>query len=628
MVNYWHPYRTRIFTTLFFIAASSTFCGVTARADFVDRQQEVLSKRAAENTPAASCSDEDLRGECQVLGALAFALSALYQGADERQITSANEVLQSSISSLSRVLSSDQARQRVKHEGTLYNRFRLPLSMLARTYFLFGPSGAKAAGLLNVNNQAKIRDLLGDFVEEDCRISDANSQDTWTLRASENIHALAIGVCWAAAEILSDKNVLQYRDGSRPSEQREAWTTYLKAYIRQRAKFGGLVEFFSQYYKYTLVTFFNSADFSSDSRLRELASSFLDVWLADWAEEQVNGIHGGSKARVYFSSLDIDPIGSQLGWLYFGIGTASPSLRHPTFIAMVTSSYRPPSVVGKIATQVQARGSYEVRSRRPGLLDPSSPANLMHIDGPAGGILRYTYVTPSFVMGTSLFARRPSRAWAPPSAQNRWNGMVLADSPRHYIFASPAYPEGKGYRSIYSSEWGIQYKGTQVIQKLDGAFSRGAGPMAVWFGEGLKPEKDGDWIFFDAHAFVAVRSVFGRLDERGGAPRSFLATDQSSPIILHASARADFANFAAFKSAVKAAPLSSDGGALRFRPPGSPEAIIDFNYNSGALPQLNGKAINLVPDYVFDSPFMHARWGEGIVTIRFGHEQVTRDFRQ
>lgn len=621
-------WKSLLCSALLLMAMDAAHHGAGAQTTVEQRQHEVLSRKIAENPDPTSCSDEDLRRNCSVLNQLAFSLSVLYVSASSRDVAAGNNALQSSIVSLSQVLHSQSARNRARSESAFANSFRIPMNMLARAYFLFGANGVKAPDLLTRDNQEGIRRLLGEFAQDDCRIAEANPKETWMLRGSENIHSLHVGVCWGAAEILAGQDHLKYSDGSSPVVQREAWTAYLKEYIRQRAKFGGYIEFGSHYYKYTLTLLFNAADCSSNPGLRELAASSLDVWFADWAQEQVGGIHGGSKARVYFSSLNMESVGSELGWFYFGIGSAPLRIRNPIFVFMTTSLYRPPGVVAEIATEVAKRGSYEVKTRRSGFLDPSSQASLIHVDGPAGGILRYAYVTPTFIMGTSIVAKRRFEAWATPSVQNRWNGVVLADSSRNFILASPARLEGKVYRSIYNSEWGVQYKGTQIIQKLAEPYSRGTGPMALWFGERLRPERDGDWIFFDAHAYVAVRPAFGRLEERNSTPRSFLATEQASPIILHVSERADYASFAEFKKAVKGTALSVDGGAVHFRAPGaSNDTTITFFYDSGELPRLNGRPVELTPDYVFDSPFMHARWGEGIVTIRFGASQIVRDFR-
>jgi len=48
----------------------------------------------------------------------------------------------------------------------------------------------------------------------------------------------------------------------------------------------------------------------------------------------------------------------------------------------------------------------------------------MRTDG--GGILRYSYCDPAFIMGTPMTAARPLEDWAAISAQNRWQGLIFA----------------------------------------------------------------------------------------------------------------------------------------------------------------------------------------------------------
>ena len=58
------------------------------------------------------------------------------------------------------------------------------------------------------------------------------------------------------------------------------------------------------------------------------------------------------------------------------------------------------------------------------------------------------------------------------------------------------------------------------------------------------------------------------------------------------------------------------------------EGLKDFlslHLESGALPEIYGKPINLNPDMLFDSPFMSSEHGSGIVTIKKGHRKLKID---
>ena len=117
------------------------------------------------------------------------------------------------------------------------------------------------------------------------------------------------------------------------------------------------------------------ADFASDAVLKRRMTLLLDLFWADWAIEQIDGVRGGGKHRIYpgpASTRGHASSGQGIAWLYFGLGT--PLTKHPGHMCAVTSAYRPPALVADLALDVAGRGTYEYVSRRPGLnLLPKPP---------------------------------------------------------------------------------------------------------------------------------------------------------------------------------------------------------------------------------------------------------------
>ena len=62
-------------------------------------------------------------------------------------------------------------------------------------------------------------------------------------------------------------NSYKYYDGSTAAEQYEAWSRFMKEYLRERVKKGLLVEVASNYGKYTTQGWYNFYDFSEDPEL-------------------------------------------------------------------------------------------------------------------------------------------------------------------------------------------------------------------------------------------------------------------------------------------------------------------------------------------------------------------------
>jgi hypothetical protein len=343
------------------------------------------------------------------------------------------------------------------------------------------------------------------------------------------------------------------------------------------------------------------------------------VWWAEWAQEQVGGVHGGSKARADARHIDRQAVGRELGWVFFGIGHKGPPGQT---VGAIASAYAPAAAVARIATAPD-RGSYEVKSRQAGLL--KGPHENREIDAAAGGIVRYAYVTPAFIMSTIEVAPVSSLRWMGFSQQSRWSGVTLPGPRARYVFPHPLF-RSTGARP-YNDMWGVQHLGTQIVQKLAAPLSRNAGQMAVWISPGLHPIRDGDWVFIDAHpAYLAFRPAFGGIAEAGAEAEHVIMRDDTAPIIFQAAEAKDFASFDAFKTAILGCELAVDSSSVRFRGLGD-AGLIEFFYRSERMPTINGKPLDLAPPFAFDSPFLHGKWGEGLVTIGKGDSAVTRDFR-
>ena len=83
---------------------------------------------------------------------------------------------------------------------------------------------------------------------------------------------------------------------------------------------------------------------------------------------------------------------------------------------------------------LKAGASYEVTQRPQGFVDTSvanRPAYNLRTD--FGGILRYSFCTPSFILGTQMLPSRPNDDWAKISSQNRSHGVLFEGDPVSFI---------------------------------------------------------------------------------------------------------------------------------------------------------------------------------------------------
>lgn len=516
--------------------------------------------------------------------------------------------------------------------------FHWSINLLHRIYFLFHSRSAHFPGRLTPAAEAALLDIFWQSAHRHCRIEFASPDRTWWIWGSENHGAMKWSGFWGTAHILGaapDYRDRRYEDGSTPSQMAAAWDQYFKLFVRERAAKGLLVEIGSTYNKYTLQGWYNMADFASDPTLQARMKMLLDLFWADWAVEQINGVRGGGRHRIYagrtstrgyaFSS------GQGMAWYYFGLGL--PRSAHPGHMCAATSRYRPPLCVVDMALDPEGRGLYEYVSRRPGLnLLPKPPAagwDMYVLRPDFGGILRYTFCTPDFIMGTSMVQARPHGDWSAISSQNRWDGVLFAGDRDARIFAQPLKPK-RG--SVYNSHWSIQHKGVMILQKL--RKHRHAHGQRVWFSEALKTTEANGWVLAQApSAYAACRVVQGKTHWEDAlahdqAPGRWLVCEEPySPVILLVRRSCDVASMDAFRAAVQADALDFDGAVLSYtsRAYG---AAIRFYADQSKPPELNGQPLSFTPKRVYDCPFIQGDWDSGVVVLQKGERRAVLDFNR
>ncbi len=503
---------------------------------------------------------------------------------------------------------------------------------LARMCVFYGPRGSKAAGRLAPETHAVILETMWVWASAKSELSQAETKEsqTWWLEHSENHHAQHFSTCWSFSRLLKDEPAYRdrkYADGHSSREHYDAWTVYLREYLRQRACKGLLIEIESpSYASATLKGIYSLYDFSDDPELKRRAGMFLELYWALWAEQQLDGVAGGAKTRTY-------PDSSQRGtdfvrraaWYALGIG--DPEFVHASMIPFVTSTWRMPDLVIDLALDAGGLGTYEVRQRRMGLALPNytkPPHYRMRTD--FGGILRYGYRTPDFIMGSLQLEARPEEDWAAISAQNRWMGVIFRGHPDARIYPQALNAAGE---STNNAHWAAQAHGTLIAQKLK--TSRRSDEWRVWFSKaGLSvPVRDGRWVFAEAEgAYAAVHVVQGEFSfpdrQEAKFGRWLKCADDFSPVIIEVAPKSAHASFAAFRAAVAARAVETTSGVLTYTGLGGDR--FRFTLDQTRSPEINGRPVDLAPAKVFDSPFVQSDWNSGIVTLRKGTRTRVLDF--
>lgn len=504
----------------------------------------------------------------------------------------------------------------------------------------YGSKGSIATGRITAATEAKLYELMVLYMNtwspatanstSPINCANYSNNNTWWIDGTENHQAMQICTFWHFCKLLKDNSnytSLKFNDGTTPAQIYSATNDYIKHWIVERAKKGLFIEAANDdYNQETLKGIYNCFDFAPDTELKELSGKLLDLYWATWAQEQLKGVRGGSKARIYRGNQSNGYDGSggraftyKLAYYYLAT-TEAYTLSDGMFTA-VTSNYRMPNVVMDIALMRTELGDFEVKDRTPGLA--LSAGNNANARQDYGGIVRYSYCTPDFIMGTMHLEARSEPDWMMISSQNRWQGVIFDGDPFCRI-----YPQAQTVYRAYNQHWSVQSEGCMISQALTlGTYSKYIDTMRVYFSpQGLtnRLERNG-WVFTASKgAYAAVKCVGGTYhwDVAGG--RWMYFDNLYSPVIIEVGQKADYTSYTDFQDKVLALPLSYDNKVVKHTSLYGDQ--LEFYTDKTSLPKINNQLIDLRPTNVFDSPFIKSVYNSGVIDISKNKRKLTLSF--
>jgi len=496
----------------------------------------------------------------------------------------------------------------------------------------YGSKGTKKPGLITKATEAKLFKMMWQYNKVFSKMAKAEYKisGTWFVDESENHHIQRFSTYWHFAKFLKDipayKN-LKYDDGFTSQQHYNGWNIYIKHWTVERARKGLFVEMANESYGLeTLKGVYNFYDFG-DKEMHSLTGKLLDLYWSSWAEEQLAGVRGGSKNRVYPGKDSKSGRGEfwQMAWYYLGI--AKPTHLERNLMTVLASNYRMPLLAMDIALDTKGRGEYEIKQRRLGLAIDSfhmNPDYRLRQDN--GGLLRYSYCTPDFILGAAHFEARKWQDWTLISSQNRWHGVIFSGDEDARIY--PQCSLNNTYRS-YNQHWSVQNKGCMITQKLPEGYAWDGNPMRVYFSNaGLsdKVERDG-WVFVASKgAYAAVKCVSKGYTWAADTDGQWLmCEDELTPIIMQVVRKKDYADYKQFQDKILSLPINYDGKKLKYHSIYNDDFV--FHSDFTRLASVNGKTIDMLPKMVFDSPFVKSVWNSGVVHISKGSRTLKLDFK-
>ena len=503
----------------------------------------------------------------------------------------------------------------------------------------YGSNGTKTKGLITAETEAKLFELMFLYLKtwapaaytslNPVPYAEYAVSNTWNVDGSENHHVMQFCTFWHFAKLLKDHPTYAsqtFPDGTTSAQIYTVTTEYIKHYIVERAKKGLFVEMANDsYHVETLKGFYNCYDFSPDSELKELSGKLLDLYWGLWAQEQISGVRGGGKARVYRGTESFIGATAFYNMAYYYLGINSAATISGTQFTFVSSNYRMPYVVMDMALMKAERGNYELEERPLGLANGTyygAPNYRLKQD--YGGIVRYSYCTPDFVMGSIHSEARKYEDWTMISSQNRWVGVIFDGDAEARIF-----PQAQSDYRAYNQYGGVQSKGCMVVQTLPlGVYSKMTDSMRVCFGaKGLSTRVErGGWVFTSSNgAYAAIKVVSGTYKNITFWTRpAIVCTEQYSPVIIEVAQKKNFTSYTDFQDKIIALPLTYDGKVLTHKTIYGDN--LTYYADRTSLPKVNSQLIDLRPTNVFDSPFIKSAYNSGVVEISKNTRKLVLDF--
>jgi hypothetical protein len=412
------------------------------------------------------------------------------------------------------------------------------------------------------------------------------------------------------------KNV-KYADGATAKQHYNAWRKNLLEYFRFRAMTGVNIEFGSSVYAALyLQPIFNIYDYCEDKTLAEQSGKFITLYFADAAQEILGGVRGGAKVRVYKSATAYKYERDRL-LSYNHILAGEPNtlpLGGPTdCFAAADSSYRLPPIVRELITNTNAKGNYVYKSNRLGqgsnILGPEYETGArmpIYTAESHSGLLRYTYVAPSYILGT--FTIDETKNYMLLNSQNQLMGLITSQSLQSRILVNltPTVDERTGYREIQA----VEYKSCAMFRKQLAANDTAL--MRIYFSDDFKQTNDCNVILFENDKiYVGIICMHPQakndyeIVKTDLGPGKFITFKNPDVfIVLEVAMKDQYQDLKAFSRDIADNKLRFDNNNDMISYESSMNNCTLTMYTYNKMPEVNGVPVDVRPKKIYDSPYI------------------------
>jgi len=380
-------------------------------------------------------------------------------------------------------------------------------------------------------------------------------------------------------------------------------------------------------------------DFAEDQDMRKKAGMILDLLLADYGIDYLNGLYTGGHSRIIGNQVhdDLSTPMHSFGYLYFG-QTDFPRRKNMVIFACL-SSYRLPPVIYKIATDRKkpyvSRETKRVRNiirfgteKNPPVFKCNYMTERYCLGSLQGGILQpiQQHTWDVSYPGGTIFSLHPYFSY-------KELGMFFPEEIKILIEdvqkSKTTYTNEDKWVASSPFEQTFQYKNTIIVLYT---IEEGEWPCHIdaFFPKNLvkiEREKNG-WIFYEAGeifiAYYPVKSYEWLEEEINYRLRSY---NQQNGLILEVDEKNNYSSFQDFQQRMKRNTvfIDSSGTALSVSYTASDGTKLEFTY--GGSRKLNGRIMDFKDNGLYDSPFIHSEYGSGVITLNYGKLRRILDFK-
>lgn len=439
--------------------------------------------------------------------------------------------------------------------------------------------------------------------------------DTVMYMGSEN-HRLLFHVAeWMAGMLFPTEEFTNSRQNGLFHYQKAY--VYITEWLRQRGRYGFDEWHSNSYMPVCIAPLINVYDFcihEGQYKLQQMVRAVLDQIFFYLAADSLQGIWGTTHGRsygIYVKYADFDGTAACC-WLQYGTGALTTGTSGMAPVSLGSSAYKPPELFYKIAHD--RSGVVEARQRQGILRTSARNANFV------------VFRTPDYMLSGLQDHRKGEFESSTHIAQVTFTNKAL-------IFWScpQTTGEGSGLRPDY---WSGHTTLPRVIQHknvmgLTWRLSQFAWMSHCW----LEPARfdevrlEGNWAFARAgEGFVGIYSQHGLIWGEYGqyAGRELQCPARENTWLVECGRKDDWGSFDAFTHALQEAKIEVIDQAIHYHSPSIGEFITGWDVK----PSVAQKTIQLHGYPLYESPWAHAGFGEGTLTVQYEGEEYEIWFNQ